>query len=262
MFVIVAIWNRAGHYVFIRWFLSFSVFFFFFPSPNLSSRRLYVYHTSTHGVPLVRIYNAGLKCAARGMLNIQDAKNRHLRTIAQICRAVFSQLRHVSTIGKKLVKQQYLRTFPHIMANFGSLTAAIGWRVWGTPATFNGFHILAALLHGTRSGRQPNFAALSRECHLHLAGRPSHWASAHILVTLCVSRTRRKMYCGHTRLCVCLYAAVRPHYCTDPYVTWGRDRGCSLVVHYWADLQSVHRLRCYGNITRTLVYARCARVAD
>jgi len=130
----------------------------------------------------VRIYNAGLKCAARGMLNIQDAKNRHLRTIAQICRAVFSQLRHVSTIGKKLVKQQYLRTFPHIMANFGSLTAAIGWRVWGTPATFNGFHILAALLHGTRSGRQPNFAALSRECHLHLAGRPSHWASAHVLV--------------------------------------------------------------------------------
>jgi len=27
-------------------------------------------------------------------------------------------------------------------------------------------------------------------------------------------------------------------------------------VHYWADLQSVHRLRCYGNITRTLVYAK------
>jgi len=22
-------------------------------------------------------------------------------------------------------------------------------------------------------------------------------------------------------------------------------------VHYWADLQSVHGLRCYGNITRT-----------
>jgi len=26
-------------------------------------------------------------------------------------------------------------------------------------------------------------------------------------------------------------------------------------MHYWADLQSVHRLRCYGNITRTLVTA-------
>jgi len=37
-----------------------------------------------------------------------DAKNRHLGTIAQICRAVSSQLRHVSTIGKELVKQQHL----------------------------------------------------------------------------------------------------------------------------------------------------------
>ena len=27
--------------------------------------------------------------------------------------------------------------------------------------------------------------------------------------------------------------------------------GCPLVVLYWADLQSVHGLRCYGNITRT-----------
>ena len=35
-------------------------------------------------------------------------KNRHLGTIAQLCWAISSQLRHVSTIGKKLVKQQYL----------------------------------------------------------------------------------------------------------------------------------------------------------
>jgi len=81
------------------------------------------------------------------------------------------------------------------------------------------------------------------------------------LITFCVSRRRCKMYCGHARLCVCvcvcvsvcLSAAVRPHYCTDPDVTWRRGTGCPLVVHYWADLQSVHRLRCYGNITRTLV---------
>jgi len=30
---------------------------------------------------------------------------------------------------------------------------------------------------------------------------------------------------------VCLSAAVHPHYCTDPDVTWGRGRGCPLVVH-------------------------------
>jgi len=39
--------------------------------------------------------------------------------------------------------------------------------------------------------------------------------------------------------------------CTDPDVTWGSGMGCPLVVHYWADLQSVHGLRYYGNITRT-----------
>ena len=77
------------------------------------------------------------------------------------------------------------------------------------------------------------------------------------IITLSVSRRRRKMNCGHARLCVCLCvclsAAVRPHYCTDPDVTWRHGRGAPLVVHYWADLQSGHRLRCYGNITRTLV---------
>jgi len=35
------------------------------------------------------------------------------------------------------------------MVNFGLLTAEICWRVWGTPANFNGFRVLAALLHGT-----------------------------------------------------------------------------------------------------------------
>jgi len=36
------------------------------------------------------------------------AKNRHQFTIAQLPRAISSQLWHVSAIGKKLVKQQYL----------------------------------------------------------------------------------------------------------------------------------------------------------
>jgi len=35
------------------------------------------------------------------------------------------------------------------MVNFGLLTAEIRWRVRGTPANFNEFRVLAALLHGT-----------------------------------------------------------------------------------------------------------------
>jgi len=59
------------------------------------------------------------------------------------------------------------------------------------------------------------------------------------------------MYCGHPRLCVCLSVAACLHYCTDPDVTWGSGRGCPLVVHYWADLQTGHGLRCHGKIMRT-----------
>ena len=46
---------------------SSSIFYLFlslFSWPNLSGRRLDVYHSSTHGVAIVRIYNAGMKCAA------------------------------------------------------------------------------------------------------------------------------------------------------------------------------------------------------
>jgi len=79
------------------------------------------------------------------------AKSRHLRTIAQICRAISSQLRHVSTIGKKLLNDNVSSICLHNMVNVGPLTAEICWRVWGTPANFNRFHVLASLLHRRRS---------------------------------------------------------------------------------------------------------------
>ena len=40
-------------------------------------------------------------------------------------------------------------TCSYNMANFGTVAAEIGSRVWGTPANFNGFRFLAALLQGT-----------------------------------------------------------------------------------------------------------------
>jgi len=35
------------------------------------------------------------------------------------------------------------------MVNIGQLTAEVGPVVWGTPADFNGFRVMAALLQGT-----------------------------------------------------------------------------------------------------------------
>jgi len=56
---------------------------------------------------------------------------------------------------------------------------------------------------------------------------------------------------------VCLSLAAFPHYCMDPGVTWGNGRRCPLVVHYWADLQLVHRFHCYDN---TAPNAKCQQV--
>ena len=75
-----------------------------------------------------------------------------------------------------------------------------------------------------------------------------------LIITFCMSRRLHKMYCGHARLCV--YLSVRgrmPTLLHGPGCNWGSGRGCPLVVHYWADLQSVHALHCYGNIMQTLV---------
>ena len=71
--IMAALCNRTGHYIFPCGYFLLSIFYLF-SSPNLSGRRLDDYHTSTHGVALVRIYNAGLKCAAWSSLEIQDAK--------------------------------------------------------------------------------------------------------------------------------------------------------------------------------------------
>ena len=62
-------------------------------------------------------------------------KNRHLRTIAQLCRAISSQL---DNHKKNWLNSNISSTCP---------TAEISWCVWGTPANFNGFRVYASLLH-------------------------------------------------------------------------------------------------------------------
>jgi len=106
-------------------------------------------------------------------------KNRHLRTIAQLCWAMSSQLRHISTIGKNVLNSNTCPTCPHV--NFGPLAAEISSLVWCTPTNFNG-HLGSITAPYSSSGWQPNFVALNRGRHLYSAGRPSRWALAHILV--------------------------------------------------------------------------------
>jgi len=102
--------------------------------------------------------------------------NRHLGTIAQLCRAnIFA------TTGKKPVKQQCLS---HMSSQYGELRPTSGWDLLaslGHHCKFQRGSRLGSVTAGHfSSGRQPNFAALNRGRHLYSAWRPSRWALAHI----------------------------------------------------------------------------------
>jgi len=124
-----------------------------FSSPNLSRRRLDVCRTSTYGVALVRISGAGLKPAARGSLEMQDAKCRqkspsghHRKNLSGY---IFATKARIDNRKKNVLSSNVSPRSLHNMANFGPLAVEIGPVVLGTPANFNGFRVLAALLHGT-----------------------------------------------------------------------------------------------------------------
>jgi len=112
------------------------------------------------------------------------AKNHRLDSIAQLRRAISSQLRHVTyrQSEKNLLSSNTSSTCSYNMVNFGPLVTEILSLVWGTPANFMVSRLGSVSAQHSSSGRQPNFAALNRGRHLHSAGRPSRWALAHILV--------------------------------------------------------------------------------
>jgi len=145
----VALWNRADHYIFALWCL-----LSFFSSPNLSRRRLDGCHTFTHGVCGL---SANLRCRYEtcctwlagntGPKSRQKSTSGHHR--ATLSGYTFTTKAYIDN-RKKIVKRQYvLQMFPQ----YGELRPTSGWdrfTRWGTPANFNGFRVLAALLHGSQ----------------------------------------------------------------------------------------------------------------
>jgi len=143
------LWNRVGHYIFVLWFLLLPIFFLAYSQPSRIGCLPY-FHTwcGLSGNLECRSEMCCTRLAGNAGRK-KSPKIRHLRTIAQHCRAISSQRRHVLTIGKKLAKQQYLLYMSPQYGELGPLTAEICWRLWGTPANFNVFRVLAALLLGT-----------------------------------------------------------------------------------------------------------------
>jgi len=71
----------------------------------------------------------------------KSSKNRHLGTIAQLCRVISLQLRvrHIWTIGKNLLSSNISSTCSHNMVNFCPLATEIGPVVLGTLQISTGF---------------------------------------------------------------------------------------------------------------------------
>jgi len=102
--IIAALHSRCGHYIFILWFLlSFFFFFCFLAWSQQSEIGCLPYFHTWCGLS-AHLQCRSETCCTRLAENTgrkKVAKNRHLGTIAQFCQAISSQLRHVSTIGKK-----------------------------------------------------------------------------------------------------------------------------------------------------------------
>jgi len=66
------------------------------------------------------------------------------------------------------------------------------------------------------------------------------------------------MYIGQVRLSVCLSVPRRISTLlhADPDVTWGNATGRLIVVHCWADLQSVLGFRCSNNTASNAKFQR------
>ena len=132
-----ALRRRCGHYIFLL-FLPSS----FFPRLISASQNGCLPYFDTWCGLSANLECRSETCCTRLAGNVgpkNSPQNHHLGTIAQFCRAISLQLRHVSTIEKKLLSSNISCTCPHNMVNFDPLAAEIDAVVWGTPANFNGF---------------------------------------------------------------------------------------------------------------------------
>ena len=157
------------------------------------------------------------RCKYRTRKCSQKSPSGHHRTT--LSGYIFATKACIDNRKKNLLSSNISSTRPHNMVNFGPPTAEIGSGVWGTPTNFNGFCILAALLHGSLlvgvSQTAGQTAALNRGRHLYSVGRPSRWALAHISSFICkptlklvqmntlFSYTMLKTYCICRNIYIC-----------------------------------------------------------
>jgi len=142
-FFMVALWNRADHYIFILY------FFPLLTSPAADWMSTILPHMVWPYCEFrMQVWNVlrGARWKYRTQKIAILGIWHHRTTLSGY---IFGTKACIDNWEKNLLNSNTSSTCPDNMVNFGPLTAEICWRVWGTPANFNGFRVLAALLHGT-----------------------------------------------------------------------------------------------------------------
>jgi len=126
-------------------FLSFFLSFFLAKSQRSQIGCLPYFHTRCGP-------SANLECRSEmycmrlaGNAGRKKSPSQHHRTT--LSSYIFAAKAHIDN-RKNILSSNISSGCLHNMVNFGLLAADIGPVVWGTPANFNGFRVLAALLHG------------------------------------------------------------------------------------------------------------------
>jgi len=103
---------------------------------------------------------------------------------------IFTTKAHIDNREKNLLSSSNISPRrPHNTVNFGPLTAEIGPVVWGTPANFNGFRVLAALLHGSPVVGVSQTLRRWTEAATSILHRGHHVGHCHSLSCFCVFLT-------------------------------------------------------------------------
>ena len=99
------------------------------------------------------------------------------------------------------------------MVSFGLLPAEICWRVWGTPANFNGFRVLAALLHGTL------LVGVSETLRRWTEGATyiRHWPTFLVKFFLHIRKKRASVFCRDFR---CRCVKTEDLFCVKTWDEW------------------------------------------
>jgi len=126
-----ALRSRCGHYIFTLWFLLSSIFFYFlaYSQPSQIGCLPYFYTWCDLSANLECRSETSCRQLAGNARPKKSLNNRHLGTIAQICRAISSQLRHgtYQQSEKNLLSSNrpISPIYPYDIVNFGLLAAEI-----------------------------------------------------------------------------------------------------------------------------------------